>query len=145
MAATNVKSEWIDGNLVFKDKAGNIILTFDGTNRKLTFPSGAVLDLSAAAGSVSLAAGEIAAADLATAAVTRAKALVFVSTEQTGDGNAQNVAHGLGATPTAVLIVPTDTAPATVGAYTAVEGAHTTTNVVVTVTNGKKYKVFAWA
>jgi hypothetical protein len=40
-----------------------------------------------------------------------------------------------------VLIVPTDT---TTGAYTAVEGAHTDTNIVVTVTAGKKFKVFAW-
>jgi len=87
----------------------------------------------------------IATADLADLAVTAAKALVFVSTEQTGNGSAQNVAHGLGATPSKVLIVPTDTAPATTGAYTATEGTHTSTNVVVTVTTGKKYKVFAWA
>jgi hypothetical protein len=84
-------------------------------------------------------------ADLAPAAVTFDKAAVFVSTEQTGTGSAQNVAHGLAAVPAGVLIVPTDTAPATVGVYTAVEGTHTTTNVVVTVTSGKKFKVFAWA
>lgn len=69
----------------------------------------------------------------------------FVSTEQTGNGSAQNVAHGLGIIPKKVVIVPTDTAPATTGAYTATEGTHTTTNVVVTVTSGKKYKVLAWA
>lgn len=74
-----------------------------------------------------------------------AAALTFVSAEQTGNGSAQSVAHGLGVTPAAVLIVPTDTAPATTGQYTAVEGTHTSTNVVVTVTNGKKYKVMAWA
>jgi hypothetical protein len=72
-------------------------------------------------------------------------AKAFVSAEQTGNGSAQNVAHGLGLVPSAVLIVPTDTAPATTGAYTATEGTHTETNVVVTVTSGKKYKVFAWA
>lgn len=70
---------------------------------------------------------------------------IFVSTEQTGNGSAQNVAHGLGVVPRYVLIVPTDTAPATTGAYTAAEGTHTSTNVVVTVTNGKKYKVLAIA
>jgi hypothetical protein len=69
----------------------------------------------------------------------------FVSTELTGTGSAQNVAHSLGVVPAAVAIIPTDTAPATVGAYTAVEGAHTATNVVVTVTSGKKFKVLAWA
>lgn len=87
----------------------------------------------------------IATADIAAGAVTFAKAAAFVSTEQTGNGSAQNVAHGLGATPSGVLIVPTDTAPSTTGDYTAVEGAHDSTNVVVTVTTGKKYKVFAWA
>jgi hypothetical protein len=74
-------------------------------------------------------------AALAATAVTKAKAMVFVSTEQTGNGASQNVAHGLTGTPSAVLIVPTDTSPATAGVYTAVEG---------TVTTGKKYKVFAW-
>lgn len=70
---------------------------------------------------------------------------IFVSTEQTGNGSAQNVAHGLGVVPRYVLIVPTDTAPATTGAYTLTEGTHTSTNVVATVTNGKKYKVLAIA
>ena len=48
MPHTNVKSEWVDGNLVFSDKAGAEIVTFDGTNRKVTFPSGSVLDVDAA-------------------------------------------------------------------------------------------------
>jgi len=143
------------GNVEIKDASGNIIGTLDAANRKLTFPSGAVLDASAATGSISFAAGEVDSADLATNAVTTikitdanitfAKAKAFASAEQTGSGAAQSIAHGLGVTPTAVLIVPTDTAPATVGAYTAVEGTHTSTNVVVTVTSGKKYKVLAWA
>lgn len=84
-------------------------------------------------------------AALTAGTVTAAKAAVFFSTEQTGTGSAQNIAHGLGATPAGVLIVPTDLTPATVGSYAATEGTHTSTNVVVTVTNGKKYKVFAWA
>lgn len=71
-------------------------------------------------------------------------ARVFVSAEQTGNGSAQSIPHGLGVVPSGVLIVPTDTAPTTAGDYTAVEGTHTSTNVVVTVTNGKKYKVFAF-
>jgi hypothetical protein len=70
---------------------------------------------------------------------------LFVSTEQTGTGSAQNIAHGLGVTPLGVLIAPTDTAPATTGAYTLTEGAHDATNVVATVTTGKKFKVLAWA
>lgn len=90
-------------------------------------------------------AGAIGTSELAAGAVTKAKAAVFISSEQTGTGSAQNIAHGLGATPAGVLIVPTDTAPATAGDYTATEGAHSSTNVVITVTSGKKYKVFAWA
>jgi predicted RecA/RadA family phage recombinase len=69
----------------------------------------------------------------------------FLSTEQTGTGASQNVAHGLGVVPEIIVVYPTDTAPATTGAYTMVEGTHTTTNVVVTVTSGKKFKVFAFA
>jgi predicted RecA/RadA family phage recombinase len=84
-------------------------------------------------------------AKIADSGVTFAKAAMFVSTEQTGDGTEQSVAHGLGAVPAAVLIVPTDTAPATAGDYTSAQGTHTSTNVLVTVTNGKKYVVWAMA
>jgi hypothetical protein len=65
----------------------------------------------------------------------------FKSTEQTGTGSAQNVAHGLSATPTMVMIVPTEL---TGGAYDVAEGTHTSTNVVVTVTSGEKFVVYAW-
>lgn len=44
MPHTNVKSDWVDGNLVFYDKSNNIIATFDGTNRKISIPSGSALD-----------------------------------------------------------------------------------------------------
>lgn len=66
-------------------------------------------------------------------------ASLFVSTEQTGNGSAQNVAHGLSATPSRVLIAITNTG----GVFTITEGTHTSTNVVVTVSNGVKYKVLA--
>ncbi len=67
----------------------------------------------------------------------------FASAEQTGNGSAQNVAHGLGVVPSAVFIIPTDTSVSTAGVYAAVEGTHTSTNCVATVTSGKKYKVLA--
>lgn len=70
---------------------------------------------------------------------------VFVSAEQTGTGAAQNVAHGLGVAPSKVVVAPTDLSPATVGQYTVVQGAHDATNVIVTVTSGKKFVVMAWA
>jgi len=45
MPVTNVKSKWVSGNLVFYDASTNEIVTFDGTNRELSFPSGASLDV----------------------------------------------------------------------------------------------------
>jgi hypothetical protein len=84
-------------------------------------------------------------AKLANGSVTVAKMNVFKSTEQTGTGSAQNIAHGLGTTPSLVLVYPTDTNVATTGAYVITEGSHTSTNVVVTVTTGKKYRVVAFA
>ena len=84
-------------------------------------------------------------AKIANGSVTVAKMKVFKSTEQTGTGSAQNIAHGLSATPALVIVYPTDTNVSTTGDYVVVEGSHTSTNVVVTVTNGKKYRVVAFA
>lgn len=65
----------------------------------------------------------------------------FLSTEQTGNGSAQSVAHGLGTTPSVVFVVPSDI---TGGVFTVAYGTHTSTNAVVTVTNGEKYRVVAF-
>jgi hypothetical protein len=80
------------------------------------------------------------------ASIGAAQLALFVSTEQTGTGSSQNVAHGLGATPSKVLIVPTEH-PGTpdTGAFDIAEGAHDVTNVVVTVTVNVKFKVWALA
>lgn len=71
--------------------------------------------------------------------VTKARASIYVSTVLTGSGTAQEIAHGLGATPALVLV----------SAYgdgaTVTEGTHTDTNLIVTVTDAKSYKVVAWA
>lgn len=79
---------------------------------------------------------------IAALAVTVAKTKVFFSTEQTGNGSAQNVAHGLGAIPAGVLVVPSDCPDS---AWALAQGAHDATNVVVTATNLLKYYVMAWA
>ena len=81
-------------------------------------------------------------ADIKDATITSADIGIFVSAETTGTGSAQNVAHGLSATPTKVLIIPTkDTGG---GTLTITEGTHTSTNVVVTVApSGIEYKVWA--
>lgn len=78
-------------------------------------------------------------ADLANSTIQANKISFFKSTEQTGTGSAQNIAHGLGRTPTLVVVVPTSTN----NGHTFVEGTHTSTNVVVTATNGATYKVIA--
>ena len=54
-----------------------------------------------------------------------------------GNGIRQNVAHGLGAVPAGVMCIPTD-------GGTVTYGTHTSTNVVVTVTNAKHFDVLAW-
>ena len=64
----------------------------------------------------------------------------FISTEQTGNGSEQSIAHGLGVTPRAVLVIPTGWTAVTVDIA---EGTHDATNVKVTVTNAVTYKVAA--
>lgn len=77
---------------------------------------------------------------IANDAVDAAQINYFLSTEQTGNGSEQSVAHGLGSTPTAVLVIPSGVADS---ANTFVQGTHTSTNVLVTATNTSKYYVFA--
>lgn len=67
----------------------------------------------------------------------------FLSTVQTGTGAAQNVAHGLGATPAGVLVVLQDNSAST-NVFTVAEGTHDSTNVKVTVTALATFKVLAW-
>lgn len=67
----------------------------------------------------------------------------FKSTEQTGTGSGQNIAHGLGLVPDLVWVTVSDDSPATAGVFVMTEGTHTATNVVVTVTANKKFFVFA--
>lgn len=94
---------------------------------------------------VKLATDAVTTAKILDGAVTFAKQATFVSTEQTGTGAPQNIAHGLGVVPAHVVVTPTDLAPATTGDYTVVEGVHDATNVIVTVTLSKKFKVVAYA
>lgn len=70
---------------------------------------------------------------------------IFTSAEATGTGSSQDIAHGLGVVPRAVVFYPTDTSPATLGSYTVTPGVHDATNVKVTVTNGKKFIAVAFA
>lgn len=69
---------------------------------------------------------------------------MFVSAETTSTGSAQNVAHGLGYTPTKIFVAPTELPADLTGGFDVAEGTHTSTNVVLTVTASCKFKVLAW-
>jgi len=77
-------------------------------------------------------------------AILKADLKASLSAEQTGTGASQNVAHGLGTTPSLVLIIITES-PATYAALDVTEGTHDATNVVVTVSVNWKFKAFAMA
>jgi hypothetical protein len=85
--------------------------------------------------------GSAAAATLAAQATKLAAGGSFRSTEQTGTGSAQNIAHGLGTVPAAVIHGLSEFAADE--AVDVAYGTHTTTNVVMTVTNGVKFYVLA--
>jgi hypothetical protein len=67
----------------------------------------------------------------------------FLSPVQTGTGAQQSIAHGLGAVPAGVLVSCVDNSGSS-NVFTVAEGAHTATNLLVTVTTGAKYKILAW-
>jgi hypothetical protein len=75
--------------------------------------------------------------------ISPSKQLQFLSVVETGTGASQNIAHGLGAVPAGVLVSCTDNSGCA-DVFTVAEGTHTSTNVVVTVTSGAKFKVLAW-
>jgi hypothetical protein len=79
-------------------------------------------------------------ADIKVSSVQGSKLDFFLSAEQTGNGAPQPIAHGLGRTPSIVLVVPTDI---TGNPATFTEGAHDATNCIITATATLRYKVFA--
>ena len=87
---------------------------------------------------VKIADSNVTTAKLASGAVTNAKAKVFTAVQTATTGSAQSVAHGLGATPSIVMIVPTDGATVT-------PGTHDGTSVKFTATGSKHVDIFAWA
>jgi hypothetical protein len=83
----------------------------------------------------------ITSADIKDATIVSADIKIFVSTEQTGSGSEQSVAHGLGATPTKVIVAVTEFGGST--AVDVAEGTHDGTNCKVTISSGVKYKIWA--
>jgi hypothetical protein len=69
---------------------------------------------------------------------------VFVSSEQTGTGSSQSIAHNLGVKPRLVFVCITGS-PSSYSQLSVTEGTHTSTNVVVTVSSNWKFKVVAIA
>lgn len=71
----------------------------------------------------------------------------FQSAVRVATGSSESIAHGLGVAPSLVLVSIYDDTNAGVLAsgFVIVEGTHTTTNVLVTVTANAKYKVIAFA
>lgn len=158
LLAKKTPETWLDGDRIHWDDTakdgtnvgpadGYIGVSVGGADSAAT--SGSVLlndtGLPAPVQTSDLADSSVTSVKIADGTIVFADTAMFVSTEQTGTGAPQNVAHGLGVTPSEVLVIPTDTAPATVGDYTAIEGAHDSTNVIVTVTLSKKFKVWAMA
>lgn len=94
----------------------------------------------AADGALTIGTGAVTTGKLGAAAVTAVKLAFFKSTEQTGNGASQDIAHGLVTTPGLVIVQVTD---ALAAESTFVEGVHDATNVKVTATTGAKYKVIA--
>ena len=86
--------------------------------------------------------GTVVQTDIGDGTIQGNKIDVFISTEQTGTGSEQDIAHGLGHTPTIVIIQITefDTTPTDI-----VQGTHDATNVKVTaVDSAVKFTVTAF-
>jgi hypothetical protein len=88
-----------------------------------------------------LADGAVETDKIADDAVDSDKLAIFNSTEQTGDGTAQSIAHGLGVEP-AIVRITFSSIPEGGATYTYTKGS---TNVNVTATTGAKYFVVAIA
>jgi hypothetical protein len=140
-SAADILPKLVNGVVKTENLAKNAVLNVDVSDNAVDTAEIA----NSAVTTAKIANSSVTTAKLVNGSVTVAKMAVFKSTEQTGTGSAQNIAHGLGASPALVIVYPTDTNVSTTGDYVVTEGSHTTTNVVVTVTNGKKYRVVAFA
>ena len=116
----------------------------DGVVSSTKLASASVTAGAIAVGGVSaanqLASGVVTNSAIAAGSVQASNIVFFKSTEQTGTGSSQNIAHGLGSVPGLVFVQVTGLASAT---DTFVEGAHDSTNVKMTVSAGAKFKVVA--
>ena len=136
-----VKPKIVNGMVKTENLAKNAVLNVDVADNAVNTSE----IVNAAVTTAKIANNAVTTAKIANNAVTTAKMNVFKSSVLTGTGSTQNVAHGLGSVPGLVMVYPTDTSVSTEGVYVATEGSHTSTNVEVTVTDGKKFIVVAFA
>lgn len=71
-----------------------------------------------------------------------ASGATFLSTQQTGNGSEQSIAHGFGQVPRIAFAIPDDIGGG--GVFQVSYGTHDATNVKVTFSNGQKYRVVAF-
>lgn len=100
MPHTNVRSEWVDGDLYFYDKSNNEIFHIDGTNRALVLPSGATFtcaSLGISTTELGLLDGATAASITASKVVTRdaGKRIPFETAVPAAAGNSAGTATAL--------------------------------------------------
>jgi hypothetical protein len=118
----------------------NIPIRIDQGGKNMVVEDGATLKIE---GTIVLPDEAIGTDDIVDEAVTFSKTAMWVSAEQTGTGMDQTIAHTIGIDPAAVMIVPTDLTPATIGSYAAAVVSHDDEEIVVNVTTGKKFIVWA--
>jgi len=128
--------EWPDWkNVIFSKGLGPLHVLYTATKAALIALDERIEDVEAG----TVAPASIGKTELENDSVDSNKLDYFLSDEETGTGEAQSIAHGLGAEPGLVLIIPSlvGTDGATI---TFTKGS---ANVNVTATTGAKYKVFA--
>lgn len=113
---------------------------------------GAVTSTQIAAGAVGatqIAAGAVTETKLAADAVSSGQLKSFVSGQVVGTGAAQNIAHGLAEIPAEVLFTIEEghngAGAAGIQVPVITQGAHTSTNLVVTVSTAAKVRAIAFA
>ncbi len=85
---SNVSSDWVSGDLYFRDKSGNEIFNLDGTNRRMEFPASSTLSMAgtltiANGGTFTVATGGTLAAPSPVLAATADGAISIVAYSQT--------------------------------------------------------------
>jgi hypothetical protein len=119
-------------------------LTSQDVQLAIASPAGVTLnvanaDLASGAAAANLGEGGVVNSLLAANAVKFGNLNVFVAHGQTGTGSSQSIAHGLGATPSVVLVIFEGSTASQAVTY----GVSTSTNVVVTVTSAATFTVLA--